>query len=468
MKEKGDDMIDFSVDGPLGTEPQTGNRLRVIGLGQAGIGALDQIVMYGLDQYDLLVVDTDQQTLEGSVVKQRMLLGETITRGMGCSGDHELGAEVAAASEEELREATSDCDYLILTLSFGGATAGMLAPQLIKAATKQNVKTIVIGTMPFAFESRRRQANAMRTVAQLRRCADSVMVFASDRFSTLPEVNGNIRQGFHFINQLTARSIESLAQVLSKKGLIQLSFADVRSLYGCLANTSLTENCWAGWAEIDNTQKLTELIDNVLDSPLLGKEAWEQADRAIVSISGGTKMSLVQVQKVLNELQTRLPDNFPVAASATMEENCKGTLRMTVLLAKTKVPEGTVEEIESTKSPEVLPDTVALPNLAELQSHAAANEELDNATDEAESEIPDLSEAELELNHSQRHQLDQGNGSELPIPRHGRTKKYIARQEELPFEAGHRGRFEKSIETIYEGENLDQPTFRRQKLAIRL
>jgi cell division protein FtsZ len=462
MKEKGGDMIDFSDDGPLGQQPERAERLRIIGLGHAGIGALDQIVMYGMDRYDLVVADTDEQTLEGSVVKQRLLLGEKITRGMGCAGDHELGAEVATASEEELREATASCDFLILTLNFGGATAGMIAPQLIKEAAKQNVKTLVIGTMPFTFESRRRQAHAARTVAQLRRCADAVMVFSNDRFTNSSQEGGNIRQGFHLINQLTARSIESLAQVVSKRGLIQLSFADVRSLYGCLANTTLTENCWAGWAEIDDAKNLRGLIDDLLDSPLLGEEAWKQADHAIVSLSGGSEMSLIQVQKALNELQSRLPANFPMAASATIEENCQDKLRMSLLLARTKVPQDAGAAVSPDDSEVFVHDTVPLPDLALIQNELADEPELDNA--DADSE--EASEAELELPTGMRNQSEDDSG--LVLPRHGKTKKYLARQEELPFDGGHRGRFERSVETIYEGINLDQPTFRRQKLTIRL
>ena len=104
-------MIEIKKDGPLDDKNrQPATRLRIIGLGQAGISALDQIVMYGMDMYDMLVIDTDQQTLEGSIVKQKMQLGVDQTRGIGCGGDHELASEVAGLSEEKLAEAVDGCD----------------------------------------------------------------------------------------------------------------------------------------------------------------------------------------------------------------------------------------------------------------------------------------------------------------------------------------------------------------------
>lgn len=457
---KGDDSIEFETDDSV-KQSVPANRLRVIGLGQAGIGALDQIVMYGMDCYDMLVVDTDIQTLEGSVVKQRLLLGAETTRGLGCGGDHEVAAEIAAASADQFTEALSGCDHLILSVGLGGATACMIAPELVIQASKQSVRTIVVATMPFTFESRRRQAMAQKTLEQLRRCADSVLVFANDRITSLPQASGNIRQGFHVINQLTGHTIEALAQILSKPGLIQLSFADVRGLYGRFTNNAVTENCWAGWSEVSSSKDVKRMVDEAMSSPLFNEEVWSQADHAMVCLSGGRDLSLVQVQNMLAELQKRLPADFPVATGATLEETCKGKLRLTVLLARTIAPAAPVV----VAAPEVEPkrmihDTVPLPTMDELQAQEDSSEEEFAEADET-SEDEDMLPA-------MRGKATEGNDAFLVLTNKAKHKKYIAKQEELQFDGSHRGRFEKSIETIYKGENLDQPTFRRRKLAIRL
>ncbi len=456
--KKGEDMIEFKIDESQ-SNGSPANRLRVIGLGQAGIGALDQIVMYGMDSYDMLVMDTDQQSIEGSVVKQRLLLGAEITRGLGCGGDHEVAAEIATACSDKLTEAVSGCNHLILSVGLGGATACMVAPELVIQASKQGIRTIVVATMPFSFESRRRQSMANKSLERLRRCADSVLVFANDRITTLPQASGNIRQGFHIINQLAGHSIEALAQILSKPGLIQLSFADVRSLYGRLTNNAITENCWAGWSEVSSPKEIKRLVDDALSSPLFTEEVWSQADHAIVCLSGGGDLSLVQVQNMLAELQKRLPADFPVATGATLEETCKSKLRLTVLLARTVAPASPIVEMEPEPEPQrMVHDTVPLPSLAELQ---------ENAAEETEEEYEEAAETDEELVAPLRGKAAAANDASVVIPGK-KTKKYIAKQEELQFDGSHRGRFEKSIETIYKGENLDQPTFRRRKLAIRL
>lgn len=461
---KGDDMIEFTMDGPLDhSGKKSGNRLRLVGLGQAGIGALDQIVMYGMDRYDMLVVDTDTQTLEGSVVKQRLLVGADVTRGLGCGGDHEVAAEIARSCGDQLAEAVNGCDHLILSVGLGGATACMLAPELVIQASKQNIRTIVVATMPFSFESRRRQGMAQKALERLRHCADSVLVFANDRITALPQASGNIRQGFHVINQLAGHSIEALAQMLSKPGLIQLSFADVRSLYGRFTNNAVIENCWAGWSEVSSAKEITRMVDQALSSPLFSDEVWSQADHAMVCLSGGRDLSLVQVQNMLAELQKRLPADFPIATGATLEESCKGKLRLTVLLARTVAP--AIPVTETVAEPELermVHDTVPLPNVVAMQAVTELQDDED-----AESQMEEES-VEEEVLPSFRGQPVKANDASVVIPNKGKSKKYIAKQEELSFDASHRGRFEKAIETIYKGENLDQPTFRRRKLAIRL
>lgn len=452
-------MIEFSADGPLGNDNEKpATRLRIIGLGHAGISALDQIVMHGMDRYDLLVMDTDQQTLDGSVVKEKILLGAECTRGMGCGGDHDMASEVVAASEDLLKEAVSGCDHLILSVGLGGATACMVGPELVIAAAKQKVRTLVVATMPFSFESRRRQNMARKALERLRCSADSVLVFANDRITTLPQASSHIRQGFHVINQLTGHSIEAVAQILSKPGLIQLSFADVRSLYGRFTNNAVIENCWAGWSEVSHAKDVTRMVDEALSSPLFTDEVWEQADHALVCLSGGRDLSLVQVQAMLAELQKRMPSDFPIATGATLEETCKGKLRLTVLLARTKAPAlPAVEVAEEEPQRKMVHDTVPLPKIVPLSYNDEPAEEL--AETEAEEE---------DLAANPRGMAKQANDASVVMPRPGKPKKYIAKQEELQFDASHRGRFEKSIETIYQGENLDQPTFRRRKLAIRV
>jgi cell division protein FtsZ len=446
-------MIEIKQDGPFGypkNESQPA-RLRIIGLGQTGVNALDKIVMHGHETHDIWVIDTDQQALDGSVVKEKILLGSDLTHGMGCGGDAEQAEEVAAASESQLSYAVSGCDYVIITLGLGGGTGTALAPDLVRLAQKEKAKVIVLATLPFSFEGRRRQAQAQETLKELRSRADAVLVFANDRLVGLVPETPNVRHSFHLLNQVMAQAIETLAQILCKRALIQLTFADVRSLFARYTGIEALENCWAGAHEVQTGEGPEALVHGLMNGPFFTNAVWEEADHALISLTGGHDLSLAEVQEVLGKLQQQFPPHFTIATGANLDENSEGTLRLTMLLAKTKMPANAGKT-----RVKVAPQPATRKKINEKPA-APAVEELALEEEAAPAPPADAMEALM--------------GDPAPLAKagkSGRARKHLAKQEELPFEASHRGRFEKSLETIYRGENLDQPTFRRRKLQIRL
>jgi len=460
-------MIEIKQDGPFGypkSESQPA-RVRIIGLGQTGVNALDQIVIHGHETHDLWTIDTDQQALDGSVVKEKILLGSELTHGMGCGGDAELAEEVAEVSESQLSYAVSGCDYVIVALGLGGGTGTALAPDLVKLAQKEGAKVIVLATLPFSFEGRRRQEQAQQTLKELRSRCDAVLVFANDRLVGLAQQTPNIRHSFHVLNQVMAQTIETLAQVLCKRALIQLTFADVRSLFGRYTGLEALENCWAGAQEVDIAEGPEALVQGLMAGPFFSSPVWEEADHAMVCLTGGHDLSLAEVQGVLGKLQQQLPPHFTIATGANLDENCEGKLRLTLLLAKTKLPAGAAateapakprkKSVPRPPEPEVEvePETVMEePAIAEMEEELMLEEE---------EEVSNAPADALEALMSDPNPPAKGGKS-------GKPRKHLAKQEELPFEASNRGRFEKSLETIYRGENLDQPTFRRRRLQIRL
>ncbi|HSI82761.1 MAG: hypothetical protein ACAI35_02105 [Candidatus Methylacidiphilales bacterium] len=335
-------MIEIKLDGPLGPHATGGykNQVRIIGVGHAGVAALDYIVVRGSGECDMTVIDTDQQVLQASVVSDKMLLGFEFTRGLGCGGDLELAEEVAATCQEQFSQITDGAEYILICTGLGGGTGSVFAPELVRHAHKHGAKVIVLASMPFAFQGRRLYCQALDCLAKLRSTADAVMVFANDRLSGVPSVAGNIRHGFHLLNQFAGRTLNSLAQVLSKHGFIQLTFADLRSLFGRLHGTEVIENCWAGCGEVSPDENdISKLINQVIDSPLFQDEtAWRNADHAVVCLTGGRELSLSEVEDILAELQERLPSELPVAAGTHLDASGDGTLRMTLLLAATSAP----------------------------------------------------------------------------------------------------------------------------------
>jgi cell division protein FtsZ len=478
-------MIEFTADGPFAggkADPLFPDRVRIIGLGQTGAAVCDQLVLHGRPGQDIWVFDSDQQVIEASVVPNRHLLGASTVHGLGCSGDLDLAREIVQQEATRLTETMRGCDFVILVVALGSSTGLALAEHLTQLGRHAGAKVIAIGVQPFSFEGWAKRERSVAAVATLRAECDSVLVLAHDRLDANPHAPRNVRHSFHLMHQLMAQAVQALAQVVCKRGLIQLSFADVRSLYGRYQGAEALENCWVAHVDGDIHDTTGELIDRLFQSPLLADESiWKLVDHAIVAVSGTRDLGLSDVQEMVGEFQERLETDIAIATSAALDDEPHDRVRMTVLLAMTApipLERKTDTPKKSSKTPHVLGDTVPLATLGAKKKAAAqaiAAEEKPAAKPAKPKPAPVRSKPEpafvppgamgeetVEVAPLGRDPLPDEESGE------GRTTRYVeARQEEMQFEPT-RGRFENTAETIYRGENLDQPTFRRRRLAIKL
>ncbi|MCE0522743.1 MAG: hypothetical protein LV480_07510 [Methylacidiphilales bacterium] len=480
-------MIEFTPDGPFSEKADQlfPGRVRIIGLGQTGAAVCDQLVLHGRSAQDLWVFDSDQLTIEGSVVPNRHLLGHDLVHGLGCNGDVDLAREIVAREEKKLAPVARGCDFLILIVGLAGATGVALAERLIELGHEAGAKVIVVSVQPFAFEGTTRRERSIQAIADLRAEADSVLVLAHDRIAENPVTVKNIRHGFHLMHQLLAQTTQALAQVVCKRGLIQLSFADVRSLYGRYAGSEVLENCWAAHVEGDIHDRVEDLVAQLLACPLLSDESvWKRVDHAIVAVSGTRDLGLSDVQEMVGAFKDRLTVDIPIATSASLDEESHEKVRMTVLLAMTaparmSVPEiaATMEKPAPAKKPRPVAETVPLPALkakAKPESPVTAVPAKKAKVAPKIAPPPPPEPVTVENHTIAEEDLIPFAALEVEAPAApkpepaGSSRKFLAKQEEMSFEGPPRGRFEKTHETMYRGENLDQPTYRRRGLKIRV
>jgi cell division protein FtsZ len=444
----------------------------------------------------LWVFDSDQLSIEGSVVPNRHLLGRELVHGLGCGGDVELAREIVVREDAKLSPVTRGCDFLILALGLAGATGVALAERLIELGHEAGAKVIVIGVQPFAFEGISRRERAVAAISELRSTADSVLVLAHDRIADNPATVKNIRHGFHLMHQLMSGMTQALSQIVCKRGLIQLSFADVRSLYGRYAGSEVLENCWAAHVEGDIHDRSEDLVTALMQSPLLADESiWKRVDHAIVAVSGTRDLGLSDVQEMVSALQARMPGNIPIATSASLDEELHDKVRITVLLATTaparlSIPEivASVENPKPAKKPRPVAETKRLPAAAKPQPEPVLEPEPAPVIAQTAPKKPKVAPKPVappepvapvmveNLTITEEEELIPVPVLELEPPITTPTKpepvrtsrRFHAKQEEMSFEGPPRGRFEKTHETMYRGENLDQPTYRRRGLKIRV
>ncbi len=428
-------------------------RVRVVGMGGAGIAAVDQIVLRGHEELDLLVVDTDEQPLLASVAEHRLLCGELQVHGLGCRGDADRARLVSEEDFELLNKTIEGCDYLLIAVGLGGGSGGGMLPTLLRLAQQERIQVVVLASLPFECEGPICQAQALRQLDEIRSISDCVMVCSLERMLLTGAVKERFRLGYEIMHECFARSIIALAKLIAQPGLLPLSFADVRSLFGRLQGIGVPENCWIGYTEGLLDLKNEELIEDLLAAPLMtGDDVWRQADRALVSIEGGRELSILEVQELMQQLQSRLPRPLPLAVSAHFSNQSEGKVKVTMLLARTLDSDKPIHSTPLITQPVVpvelpvkAPEIEVMEVLKEVQ------------TQSRKKSVRSASEPVLAVK-----EMVMDEGTE-PFFKNSRSK-----QEELPLEAPSRGRFEKSSETIYKGENLDTPTFRRRRVAIRL
>lgn len=479
-------MIEITSDSPFSEKADKlfPGRVRILGLGQTGAAVCDQLVLHGRPAQDLWVFDSDQLTIEGSVVPNRHLLGHSLVHGLGCNGDIELAREIVTLEEERIAPVARGCDFLIVIAGLAGATGVALAERLIELGHEAGAKVIIVGVQPFAFEGVSRRERSIHAIADLRAEADSVLVLSHDRIAENPATQKNIRHGFHLMHQLMAQATQALAQVVCKRGLIQLSFADVRSLYGRYTGSEVLENCWVAHVEGDVHDRTEDLVEELLACPLLCDESiWKHVDHAIVAVSGTRDLELSEVQEMVGAFKDRLPLEIPIATSASLDEESNEKVRMTVLLATTSPARLSVPEIaaaaerpalakKSRAGAKTVPLTGTKPKPQPPAPEIAPKKTKPSPKPTAPPvpvavEVPFIPEAEEELVPPLV--LETEAAAQPPSTAPARTsRRFEAKQEEMSFESAPRGRFEKTHETMYRGENLDQPTYRRRGLKIRV
>jgi cell division protein FtsZ len=502
MEKEGGDMIDLrgkhdELTG--GANPQL--RFRVLGLGRAGIAILDRLVLSGFEHLDMVAVDTDEQTLMSTVLQRRLLLGEKISGGLGCFGDPQRAYEIAQAEEESLQRILEGCDYLLIAAGLGGGTGGGLLPKILEMAQAERIQSIVFGTLPYDCEGEHRSHVALEQLKQARSAADCVLTTSYERLTPFFTQEAGYRKGFEWMQETESKALYSILMLLEQPGLFPLSFADLRSLYGRLQGYETSENCLIGYAEGELNIENESLLDDLLEGPLLaGEDVWKEMDRALLSVSGGKELSVLEIQEVMRQLQNRFARPLPVAVSAHFEGPQDGKIRLTLMLAKTT--ESHQPKVIRQSKPLVAPSLVPVAETFERSSfpsavdsemepvvYLEAPEMMSDLQEErkVEQEItPEMEVVEtlrevasrnivptMEIEASAEPESEPEFAFEMATVGEGgsksrKTKSKKVKQEELPLEAPNRGRFEKASETFWKGENLDQPTFKRRRLYIRL
>ena len=305
--------------------------ITVVGCGGAGSNTINRMFEEGIHGADLVAANTDVQHLVDIEADLKILLGEQKTGGRGAGSLPQVGEEAALESQQDIYDAIEGADMVFVTAGLGGGTGTGSAPVVAKAARESGALTISIVTTPFTAEGEVRRTNAEAGLERLRDVSDTVIVVPNDRLldsvGKLP-----VRQAFKVSDEVLMRSVKGNTELITRPGLVNLDFADVRTVMerGGVAMIGLGES--------DSEAKATDSVKTALRSPLLDVDI-SGASSALVNVTGGSDMSIEEAEGVVEEIYDRIDPDARIIWGTSIDENLEGKMRTMIVVTGVESPQ---------------------------------------------------------------------------------------------------------------------------------
>jgi cell division protein FtsZ len=305
-------------------------RIVAIGCGGAGCNTISRIMQTGIHGAETIAVNTDAQDLIYTIADRKILIGRDLTGGLGAGNDPEKGEAAAREDEDVIKDNIYGVDLVFVTCGLGGGTGTGGAPVIAEIAKKLGSLTIGVVTLPFTVEGSRRRQNAERGLERLRAVTDTVIVIPNDKLLQLaPDLP--IGAAFKVADQLLMDAIRGIVEMITKPGLINLDFADVRTV---LQNGGVA---MIGIGESDTANRSVEAVEEALNSPLLDVDI-TGAKGAIVNIKGSQDLTLEEAQKIVSHISEALDPQAQIIWGAQISEDMKNSVKVMVVLSGVHSP----------------------------------------------------------------------------------------------------------------------------------
>jgi len=309
----------------LAPETRSYAKIRVVGVGGGGSNAVNRMIEMGVEGVEFLAVNTDAQALDISLAPQKLQIGSDITKGLGAGGDPTFGRMAADESKEEIRRSLEGCEMVFVTCGMGGGTGTGASPVIAEIAKSLGALTVGVVTRPFTYEGARRKRQADMGIDELREHVDSLIVIPNDRLFEISEKRTTLEEAFRAADDILRQGVEGISEVIVRTGLINLDFADVRTV---LANSGTT---LMGIGRAEGENRAVEAARQAISSPLL-ETTVEGATRILMNVTGGPDLTLAEVHEAaetISEAAGTHPDD--VYFGAVVDEGMGSALHITVM-----------------------------------------------------------------------------------------------------------------------------------------
>lgn len=303
-----------------------GVTIRVIGVGGAGGNAVSRMLEDEIRGVEFLIANTDAQALTVSPIPRKLRLGEALTRGLGAGGDPEIGSRAARESIEELRSVLRASDLVFITSGMGGGTGTGASPIIARLAKELGALVVAVVTMPFRFEGARRMRQAMRGIEELRPFVDTLIVVPNERLLSIVEHHQAFTEALHTGDEILRQAVRGISDLITTPGLINLDFADVRSIITG-AGTALM-----AIGEATGDRRAMEATQRAVESPLLESDI-RGARRILLNVTGGADLTLFEINEIATTIQSLAHPDATIIFGTVLDDSMQGMLRVTLIAA---------------------------------------------------------------------------------------------------------------------------------------
>ncbi|MGH6808253.1 MAG: cell division protein FtsZ [Ensifer adhaerens] len=300
-------------------------KITVIGVGGGGGNAINNMITEGLQGVDFIVANTDAQALAMSKASRLIQLGAHVTEGLGAGSLPEVGRAAAEESIDEIMDHLGGTHMCFVTAGMGGGTGTGAAPVIAAAARKAGILTVGVVTKPFSFEGKRRMQTAEEGIERLREAADTVIVIPNQNLFRIADAKTTFADAFVIADRVLYSGVGCITDLIVKEGLINLDFADVKSVMKGMGRAMM------GTGEATGEGRALMAAEAAIANPLLDEVSMRGAKGVLISISGGMDMTLFEVDVAATRIREEVYDEADIVVGSIFDRTLDGTFRVSVV-----------------------------------------------------------------------------------------------------------------------------------------
>ncbi|MEM8867118.1 MAG: cell division protein FtsZ [Verrucomicrobiota bacterium] len=408
-------------------------QIKIIGIGGAGTNAVDGFKLDDLGEVRLAAINTDAQALANSPIAEKLVIGRSVTRGLGAGGEVDIGRSAAEADRDQIARLTADMDLILLVVGLGGGTGSASATVVAEVAAKTGALVLAFVTLPFSFEGARRKRIAEDSLGELRNLVHGLIPLPNDVLLQEGEEDTSVLNAFAVADRWIGRGVNSLCAMMLKTGLINQDFGSLRSVFQNRGGKTVF-----GTGLATGGDYVEDALEDLFLCPLLHMgDRPSQLDRILVNVIGGTDLGIAKVNAIMSAVSKRFGSREDIVFGAVIDESRSASLEICVLA-----------KAELEQPAPALAEAMPAPTQKIEKELVAPGEGFGFETEIARDDKPPRAVHQSKLRKKQP-AIDQDEFTFIDLD-------------------AQRGYFDKTDRNLHNDEDLDVPTYLRRGIKIKI